>query len=122
MYVLKELWWGNISPTDRRVRQGSEYQQTAKEVREKMGEFLETLSPEAREQLEAINDLKSDLSVMANEDYFLYGFRLGARMILDIIGDYEGQFEAGESPATNRRKDYDIRIRPLFHQRNQARY
>ena len=57
-----------------------------------MGEFLETLSPEAREQLEAINDLKSDLSVMANEDFFLYGFRLGARMILDIIGDYEGQF------------------------------
>lgn len=58
----------------------------------KMGQFLETLSPEARERLEAINDLKSDLSVMANEDYFLYGFRLGARMILDVIGDYEGQF------------------------------
>ena len=95
MYVLKELWRGEISPTDRRVRQGSEYQQTAKEVREKMGELLETLSPAARERLEAINDLKSDLSVMANEDYFLYGFRLGARMILDIIGDYEGQFEAG---------------------------
>ena len=57
-----------------------------------MGEFLEMLSPEARERLEAINDLKSDLSVMANEDYFLYGFRLGARMILDIIGDYKGQF------------------------------
>ena len=92
MDVLRELWRGEISPADRRVRQGSEYQQTAKEVREKMGEFLEMLSPEARERLEAINDLKSDLSVMANEDYFLYGFRLGARMILDIIGDYEGQF------------------------------
>lgn len=92
MDVLRELWRGEISPTDRRVRQGSEYQQTAKEIREKMGEFLATLSPEARERLEAINDLKSDLSVMANEDYFLYGFRLGARMILDIIGDYEGQF------------------------------
>ena len=95
MYVLRELWRGEISPTDRRVRQGSEYQQTAKEVRAKMGEFLEMLTPEAKEQLEAINDLKSDLSVMANEDYFIYGFRLGARMILDIIGDYEGQFEAG---------------------------
>ena len=90
MYVLRELWRGEISPTDRRVRQGSEYQQTAKEVREKMGEFLEMLTPEAKEQLEAINDLKSDLSVMANEDFFLYGFRMGSRMILDIIGDYEG--------------------------------
>ena len=74
MYVLKELWWGNISPTDRRVRQGSEYQQTAREIREKMGEFLETLSPAAREQLEAINDLKSDLSVMANETFFSMAF------------------------------------------------
>ena len=95
MDVLRELWRGEISPTDRRVRQGSEYQQTAREIREKMGELLETLSPAARERLEAINDLKSDLSVMANEDFFLYGFRLGARMILDVIGDYEGQFEAG---------------------------
>ena len=33
-----------------------------------MGEFLEMLTPEARERLEDINDLKSDLSVMANED------------------------------------------------------
>ena len=60
-----------------------------------MGEFLEMLTPEAKEQLEAINDLKSDLSVMANEDYVLYGFRLGARIMLDVIGDDEGQFEAG---------------------------
>ena len=92
MYMLRELWRGEISPTDRRVRQGSEYQQQAMEVRKQMADFLKMLSPEAKERMEAITDLKHGLSLMAEEDVFIYGFRLGARMMLDVIGDYEGQF------------------------------
>ena len=92
MYVLRDLWRGEISPTDRRVRQGSEYQQRAAEVRKHMMEFAAILSPEDKKRMEAINDLKHDLSMMAEEDVFIYGFRLGARMMLDIMGSYEGQF------------------------------
>lgn len=92
MYMLRELWRGEISPTDRRVRQGSEYQQRAAEVRKQMIEFAAILSPEDKERMEAINDQKHDLSMIEEEDMFIYGFRLGARMMLDVIGDYEGQF------------------------------
>ena len=97
MYVLRELWRGEVSPTDRRVRQGSEYQQRAAEARKQIAEFAAMLSPEGKEQMETINDLNHDLSMMAEEDVFIYGFRMGARMILDVIGDYKGQFcEIGE--------------------------
>ena len=92
MYVLRELWRGEISPTDRRVRQGSEYQQRAAEVRKQMADLAALLSPEVKERMEDINDQKYNLSMMAEEDVFIYGFRLGARMMLDVIGDYEGQF------------------------------
>ena len=92
MYVLRELWRGEISPTDRRVRQGSEYQQRAAEVRKQMMEFAKVLSPEAKERMETITDLKHSLSMLAEEDVFIYGFRLGARMMLDVMGSYEGQF------------------------------
>lgn len=92
MYVLRDLWRGEISPTDRRVRQGSEYQQRAAEVRKQMMEFAKVLSPEAKERMETITDLKHSLSMLAEEDVFIYGFRLGARMMLDIMGSYEGQF------------------------------
>ena len=92
MYVLRDLWRGEISPTDRRVRQGSEYQQRAAEVRKQMMEFAQVLSPEDKKRMEAINDEKHSLSMMEEEDVFIYGFRLGARMMLDVIGDYEGQF------------------------------
>lgn len=56
MYVLRELWRGEISPTDRRVRQGSEYQQRTAEVRKQIVEFAATLSPEAKERMEDISD------------------------------------------------------------------
>lgn len=92
MYMLRELWRGEISPTDRRVRQGSEYQQRAAEVRKQMMEFAAILSPEDKKRMEAINDLKHGLSMMEEEDFFIYGFRLGARMMLDVMGSYEGQF------------------------------
>ena len=92
MYVLCDLWRGEISPTDRRVRQGSEYQQRAAEVRKQMMEFAQVLSPEDKKRMEAINDERHSLSMMEEEDVFIYGFRLGARMMLDVIGDYEGQF------------------------------
>ena len=92
MYVLRDLWRGEISPTDRRVRQGSEYQQRAAEVRKQMMDFAAILSPEDKKRMEAINDLKHGLSIMEEEDVFIYGFRLGARMMLDVLGSYEGQF------------------------------
>ena len=92
MYVLDKLWRGEISPTDCYFRQGSIYQQTAKEVCSRMDAFLQMLTPEAKEYLEAINDLKSDLALMENEEHFINGFRMGGRMMLDIIGEYRGQF------------------------------
>ena len=92
MYVLRELWRGEISPTDRRVRQGSEYQQRAAEVRKQMADLAALLSPEVKEHMEDINNQKHSMAMLAEEDVFIYGFRLGARMMLDVIGDYEGQF------------------------------
>lgn len=92
MYVLRELWRGEISPTDRRVRQGSEYQKRAAEVRKQMADLVALLSPEVKERMEDINDQKHSMAMLAEEDVFIYGFRLGARMMLDVMGDYDGQF------------------------------
>ncbi len=97
MYVLKELWQGNIIPMERSVRPGSDYKKTSLEISEQIDRFLETLPPEGRKQWEVISDLRSDMTLMGEEDAFIYGFRLGARMIMDVVGDYKGQFvEEGE--------------------------
>ena len=92
MFVLEELWRGNITPAERFVRSGSEYRKIARKLSDEMDRLMEAISPEVRKQLENIGNLRADMTVLANEDYFIYGFRLGARLILDIVGDYQGQF------------------------------
>ena len=97
MYVLQDLWRGNISPSERFVRRGSDYQKTSQKMSAEMDSLLELLTPEAKKQLETVGGLKDDMAMMAEEDVFIYGFRLGARLMLDVVGDYKGQFcMAGE--------------------------
>lgn len=97
MYVLNKLWSGEISPMERTIRPGSVYHQTLVEICEKTEALLETLPPKEKIMLEELEDLGSSINMLGEEDSLLYGFRMGARLMLDIIGDYEGQFrELGE--------------------------
>jgi hypothetical protein len=32
------------------------------------------------------------MCILSEEDIFIYGFRMGAKMILDVVGDHKGQF------------------------------
>lgn len=90
MYVLEKLWRGEISPMERCIRRGSKYQQASIAFCERMDDLLSELPSDTRKKLEALTDLKCDVTIMENEDFFIYGFRLGAGMVLDIIGDYKG--------------------------------
>ena len=92
MFVLQELWRGNITPSERFVRSGSEYKKIAGKLSDEMDKLMEAISPEAKKQIETIDNLRADMTVLANEDYFIYGFRLGARLMLDVLGEYKGQF------------------------------
>ncbi len=92
MYVLKELWRGNIAPVERSVRSGSDYKKISLEACEQMDRFLENLTPEEKKQLEDIYGMRGDMSLLAEEDAFISGFRLGARIIMEVVGEYKGQF------------------------------
>ena len=92
MYTLQELWRGNITPSERFVRSGSEYKKIAGKLSDEMDRLMEAISPEARKQLENIGNLRADMTVLANEDIFIYAFRMGARLMLDVLGEYKGQF------------------------------
>ena len=92
MFALQELWRGNITPAERFVRSGSEYKALAGKVSDEIDKLTKMISPEAKVQKEIIDNLQADLTLLLNEDYFIYGFRLGARMVLDVVGDYKGQF------------------------------
>lgn len=95
MYLLDRLWRDGISPSERYVRPGSEYQKASTRRNEEMQRLLELLTPEAREQMEKVETLRYDMTMLSEEDVFIYGFRLGARLMLDIMGEHRGQFQTG---------------------------
>ena len=53
---------------------------------------MEGLSPEGKNHWEDVERLKHDMNMLSEEDIFIYCFRMGARMILDVVGDHKGQF------------------------------
>lgn len=93
MYVLDKLWRGEITPSERMVRPGSDYQKTSSQRNAEMKRLLELLSPEAKEQLEMVETLRYDMNMLSEEDVFICGFRLGARIMLDVMGSHQGQFQ-----------------------------
>lgn len=93
MYILNDLWYGNITPRERYIRSGSEYQKLSDQFSSQLTAFVKELSHDHRKQYESIEDLRARLNLISEEDSFVIGFRLGARIILDIVGDYERQFE-----------------------------
>lgn len=98
MYLLDRLWRGDIAPSERYIRTGSEYQKISKTFCGVADTLHSGLSPEEKELWEEANRLKSELTMLSEEDIFIYGFRMGARMILDVVGDHKGQFyEVGEA-------------------------
>lgn len=94
MFVLRELWRGNISPNERHIRKNSEYAKIIHENAELEQAFCKTLTSEQNKTYDEIYGGQIRMMAIAEEEAFIQGFRIGAGMLLDVIEDYKGQFEA----------------------------
>ncbi len=93
MYMLKDLWHGNISPSERYICDNSEYKRISNQFYEEVKKFLSDMTPEKEDHYDKLEDLQFKLFDTSEQETFIVGFRLGARMILDVIGEYKGQFK-----------------------------
>ena len=91
MYLLKDLWDGNVNPSERYIRKGSEYSKLTKEISDCMDQMIEEMSPKCAELLEEFQEKRLILNAILEEDAFIRGVRIGAQFILDVVGDYKSQ-------------------------------
>ena len=97
MYLLKTLWDGNVRPSERAVRVDSEYQTLRQEIITDLDQLNERLAPEEKLLLQAYSDKSMEAENISNEDAFISGVRIGARFILDVLGEYRSQLpQVGE--------------------------
>ena len=97
MYVLEKLWRRGLSPNERYCYENSEYKRLLHDLCESSKIVSAELSPEGKKAFEEHEKIQLSLIAISEEDVFVNAFQLGARMMLDVIGNYKGQFhEIGE--------------------------
>ena len=97
MSILEELWRGNITPNERAIKPESEYHNLFHAASAEEKRLLEYLSAEGREIYDSLCRKRSELAGMSEMETFIVGFRMGARVMLEVLGEYDGQFaQVGE--------------------------
>ena len=92
MYVLDKLWRGKISPSERAVEYDSEYHNLRLKLIEIEKQISSELSEDGKRCFREYEEIQNRMMGISDKDIFINAFRLGMGMILDVIGEYEGQF------------------------------
>lgn len=87
MNILEDLWHDRIAFFQRKIPQTDEVIRLKKLISEDGEKLTKMLSPEANELLEKMMDEQGELSSLTECDTFIYGFRLGARIMLETINE-----------------------------------
>lgn len=94
MNILKELFFGNVYPYEKQTSRNSELDNLRQLVlrnEKAMSELLTT--DEQKERFEKYRDCLSEMSRLTEIQNFENGFRLGARIMLEVMDDSKVVFE-----------------------------
>ena len=87
MYILDELYAGNVNPAERTFQRNDSYAKTMDQLAEAEEQLSRRLDDTGKEQLKRFQACQADVSSMDQFYAFKTGFRLGARIMLDILSE-----------------------------------
>ena len=85
MNILEEFWYGNIEPAEYDTSSCKELLQLISRNEEKL---LATMTEEQKELFAKYTDCVREHQVMAECLLFQNSFRLGARMMVEVMGEF----------------------------------
>jgi len=83
--ILKDLYYGNISPSEKSFDRNSEYAKELKTVSETEEKLLSQLNDTEKELLEAFSNAHGNMSRIAIADGFADGFCLAMRIAVEVL-------------------------------------
>ena len=87
MKIIEDLYYGRISPYEMSISATPEYQKL-KTLSDRNEDLLrESLSDEQKELLEKLIETVTDISSISERDMFMAGFRLGMKLMIDVMKD-----------------------------------
>ena len=81
--IIKGLWYGNICPQEGGIFDVSELKKLMEYIARPQSDLKATLTDKQKELLDKMMDNRNELDSLAGARLFEYGFKLGAKMMLD---------------------------------------
>lgn len=85
MKLLEELWYGNIEPTEYDSDTSKEYKEALHLISRNEEKLQATMTDEQKELFSRYMDAVREYQTMAECLLFQNSFRLGARMMLEVM-------------------------------------
>jgi len=87
MSILEEFWYGNIEPTEYDTSSSKEYKEMLQLISRNEEKLLAIMTDEQKDLFSRYQDCVREFQTMAECLLFQNSFRLGARMMLEIMED-----------------------------------
>ncbi len=85
MNILEQLWYGNVCPDTQSVGETKERKELRGYVSDHYDTLTATLTEKQKETFEKFIECYSELTSINEREIFVYGFRLGARIVVDVM-------------------------------------
>jgi hypothetical protein len=83
--ILEELWYGNIAPNERYLRNSAEYKKLLELLARNQDALLSRLNDEEKATFEKYADCMNEMACITEQDAFIKGFTLGAKIIIEVM-------------------------------------
>lgn len=90
--LLEQLYKGEIYPFAKLNESTEEQKELNQKISDEKHHFMDTVSKDDIKRFEELGDLELERSSAYGLENFTYGFRLGAKMILEIVEEKEIDF------------------------------
>lgn len=87
MQILEDLYLGDIRPNERFFKRNSQYAKALDEVVKVSDALTESLNEEQKKLFEDYMDAQREVTVLTDCETFCYAFKLGAKIMLDVLTD-----------------------------------
>ena len=88
--TLEDLYYGNITPCDKRIKSGTPLQWVLDEAEQCEERLAAKLDDEGKALLHRMTDAENEAGSPIALENFILGFRLGVRMILEALDEDDG--------------------------------
>ena len=83
--ILEELWYGNICPIESYRESHEQTSDLTEYIRRHRKDLKDTMTDEQKAIFEKLDDCSDELENMSRREIFAYGFRLGARIAIEVM-------------------------------------